>query len=129
MKVFDNDRFKFIVHENDRLTEFIAKKNVIIEVEDILKSRDILHDLKFDGKCVSLYESTEGSQVSGDARRFTASGEYFKYVGALAIYTAGIYESIRGNLFTKIHRPKVPTRFFDNRSKAISWLKQQSVKS
>lgn len=70
-----------------------------------------------------LFEGEEDADVSSDARRAGASEEYTKHVAALALYSNKMHEIIIGSLFLKINRPKVPTKFFDNRDEAILWLR------
>lgn len=70
-----------------------------------------------------LFETDGNFDASADARRAGASEEYSRHVAALALYSNRLHETIMGNLFLKINRPRVPTRFFDNREKALAWLR------
>ncbi len=122
MKEFETKSFKLIIHEN-LLKEFIVKKGVTLHEKDIWESRDISIGYKPGIKLYVIMEGEEDTQVSPDARRAAASEENSKYTAALALCSPSVYQAIAGNLFLKINKPKVPTRFFDSRDKALAWLK------
>lgn len=122
MKVFETRAFLMTIHD-DLLIEFKVKRNVTLQANDVWESRDMSVEYIPDKKFFVLFEGDEYADVSGDARRAGASVEYTKHVAALALYSQKLHEKIIGNLFLKINRPLVPTRFFDDRDLAISWLK------
>ncbi|MCD6017103.1 MAG: hypothetical protein K0S53_224 [Bacteroidetes bacterium] len=122
MKTFETDAFVMNVHD-DLLIEFKVKKYIILQESDVWESRDMSVSYLPGKKFYVLFEGEEDADVSGDARRAGASEEYTKHVAALALYSNKTYEIILGSLFLKINRPKVPTKFFDNRDEAILWLK------
>ncbi len=122
MKQFETGAFSMTIYD-DLLIEFRVKKNVKLEEKDIWESRD-MSVLAYPGKkFFVLFEAEENFDVSTDARRAGASEEYARHVAALAMYSNRLYETIMGNLFLRISKPKVPTRFFDNRDKALTWLR------
>jgi hypothetical protein len=122
MKTFETKAYNMIVHD-DLLIEFKVKKNVTLQVSDVWESRDQSVNHIPGKKFVVLFEGDDNSDVSGDARRAGASLEYTKHVAALALYSTKFHENIIGNLFLKINKPLVPTKFFDNRDNAIAWLR------
>lgn len=110
------------VHD-DRLIEFKVKKDVTLKASDIWQSRDQSISYMPDKKFFVLFESEGSFTPSADARAAGASEEYTKHVNAVALFSNKSYEAIMGSIYLKISRPKVPTRFFDNRDKAVAWLK------
>lgn len=46
------------------------------------------------------------------------------YGKADAMVISSLPQKITGNFYLKFIKPKVPTKFFSNKEKAISWLKQ-----
>ena len=126
MKQFETDVFLMTIHD-DLLIEFKVKKNKNLQEKDIWESRDLSVNYMPNKKFMVLIETEENFEVSGDARRAGASLEYSKHLVALALYSTKLYETILGNLFIKINKPIVPTKFFDDRNKAVQWLKH-SVK-
>ena len=122
MKTFETHAFLMNVHD-DLLIEFKVKKNVKLQEKDVWESRDMSVNHIPGKKFYVLFEGDEDADVSGDARRAGASDEYTKHVAALALYSNKSYERIIGSLFLTINKPKVPTKFFDNREEAIAWLR------
>ena len=122
MKRFETKAFLMTVHD-DLLIEFLVKKNVNLQASDIWESRDLSVEYIPHKKFFVLFEGDEDAEVSGEARRAGASKEYAGHVAALALYSNKTYERIIGSLFLKINKPLVPTEFFDDRDKAIAWLR------
>lgn len=110
-----------VVHD-DLLVEFKVKKDITLQAADIWQSRDQSLEYLPGSKFFVLMESEGIFNPSADAREAGASFEYSKHVTAVAMYSTRMYESIMGNLYLKINRPRVPTRFFDDRQKALDWL-------
>ncbi|MBA4242008.1 MAG: hypothetical protein C0448_14890 [Sphingobacteriaceae bacterium] len=122
MKTFETDAFTMAIHD-DLLIEFKVKENTNLEAKDVWESRDMSIDYMPGKKFFVLFEGDEDASVSGEARRAGASKEYTGHVAALALYSNKAYERIIGSLFLKINKPLVPTEFFDDREKAIAWLR------
>jgi hypothetical protein len=111
-----------VIHD-DLIKEFKIKKNVTLQASDIWESRDLTLSYISDKKLYVLLEGDDDSSVSGDARRAAASDEYKQNVAALALCSNKLHEKIIGSLFLNINKPKVPTKFFDNKDDALVWLK------
>lgn len=122
MKRFETKAFLMTVHD-DLLIEFLVKDNVNLEASDVWESRDLSVNYIPNKKFFVLFEGGDDASVSGEARRAGASKEYTGHVAALALYSNKAYERIIGSLFLKINKPLVPTEFFDDREKAIAWLR------
>ena len=122
MKEFETAAFRMLIHDN-LLKEVIVKKGVTLQEKDVWESRDLSAAYKPGLKLYVIMEGEEGAEVSPDARRAAASDDYSKHTAALALGGSSLYQAIAGNLFLKINKPKVPTRYFDSREKALAWLK------
>ncbi|MES2760624.1 MAG: STAS/SEC14 domain-containing protein [Bacteroidota bacterium] len=122
MKTFETKAYTMVVHD-DLLIEFTVKPNYNLQASDVWESRDQSVNHIPGKKFYVLFEGDEDAAVSGDARRAGASDEYTEHVAALALYSNKSYERIIGSLFLTINKPKVPTKYFDNREEAIAWLK------
>ena len=122
MKRFETKAFLMTVHD-DLFIEFLVKENANLQASDVWESRDLSVEYIPNKKFFVLFEGDEDAAISGEARRAGASEEYTKHVAALALYSNKAYERIIGSLFLKINKPKVPTEFFDDREKAIAWLR------
>ncbi|MGZ4042749.1 MAG: DUF7793 family protein [Bacteroidia bacterium] len=121
MKFFDTPNFTMNVHDNG-LVEFKIKKSVALTEEDVWLSRDLSTQYLPGKKFFVLTEAEDEFKVTQGARHAGASGKYSKHVSAHAMYTSHLTLKILSNLFIKVSRPVVPTRFFDEREKALEWL-------
>lgn len=124
MRTFETDVYIMTVHD-DLLIEFKVKKNKTFKDTDVWKSRDQSVQYMPGKKFFVLMEAEENFNATVEARRAGASEEYTHHVQALAMYSNKLHETIMGNMFLKISKPRVPTRFFDDRDKAIAWLRAQ----
>ncbi len=61
--------------------------------------------------------------ISKEAREYMGK-EGSQYVTAGALLTNSFLAKTLGNFFLAINTPKVPSRLFDDKEKAIEWLKQ-----
>jgi len=124
MKEFQTDKFILRIHDN-LLKEVIVKKNQTLQASDVSESMKISNEYKPGHKLFVLFQGEENASVSGEARRAAASKEYSNQTAALALCSNNSYLAIAGNLFLKINKPIVPTRFFEDRKEAIAWLESQ----
>jgi hypothetical protein len=62
--------------------------------------------------------------INKDARDYFSTEEANKGIKAGAIYVDSVFQSFMGNFFLKVSKPKVPSKVFTDRKKAIKWLEQ-----
>lgn len=122
MKTFDTSNFTMDIHDNS-LVEFKIKKGVALSEKDVWLSRDLSTGYQPGKKFFVLTEAQDEFKVTQGARHAGASAEYAKHVSAHALCTPNLTLKILSNLFIKVSKPVVPTRFFDERAKALEWLK------
>lgn len=122
MKTFDTPNFTMNVHDNC-LVEFKIKKGVALTEKDVWLSRDLSTSQHPGKNFFVLTEAEDEFKVTQGARQAGASKEYSQHVTAHALYTTHLTLKILSNLFIKVSKPIVPTRFFDEREKALEWLK------
>jgi len=123
MKTFDTLNFSMVIH-NNCLIEFKIKKGISFTAGDIWLSRDLSVGYMPGKKFYVLTEAEDEFKPTQDARRAGASKEYGEHVAANAFFSKNLTLKILGNLFIKVSRPVVPTRFFDEREKALEWLQK-----
>jgi hypothetical protein len=123
VKKFETTAYIMLVHDS-RLIEFKVKKDVTLKASDIWESRDQSLEYMPAKKFCVLMESDGIFYPAADAREAGASEEYTKHVNAVAMFSHRKYESVLGNLYLKLNKPRVPTHFFDDRQKALDWLHQ-----
>ena len=77
---------------------------------------------------VSPVYITGDSYTSQDneSKRFNGSTEVIKHCSAIAIYSNSLGQKILANFYIKTIKPNAPTKFFNEESKAIEWLKGYS---
>ncbi len=101
-------------------------KNVVI---DLIAAKKIFEDriAAFGNKeFPSLVDSTSVKSITKEARDFLSSDEAREGVKATAILVSGYLSSTIANFFLRVtvKKPKVPTRIFSDKRKAIAWLQQ-----
>lgn len=128
MKEFETDSFRMKISD-DFIKEITIKKNVSFKVEDVVESiRLSSNAFKPGTHFYVLLEFEEGAKVTNEAKRMVASEDYKNYTLALAMCSKNLAFAIAGNLFLKINKPKIPTRFFENKNDALAWFKLFSNK-
>lgn len=122
MKTFDTANFVMTIHDNGFI-EFKIKKGVNLKASDVWLSRDLSKDYLPQKKFFVLTEAEDEFNLSQEARQAGASAEYAQHVTAHALCSKNLTLKILGNLFISVSKPVVKTRFFDDREKAVNWLK------
>ena len=121
MKKFETDIFYMTVNDN-ALVEFKVKKDCILKANHIMEAQKMSESCIPNSKFFVLMEAEGDFQLSSDTRQHGASKEYAQHTHALALYSSSIAHKVLGNVFIKFSRPHTPTKFFDDRQKAIEWL-------
>lgn len=124
MKEFEGENYILKVHD-DFLKEVVVRKNKTLLAEDVWESKKISDEFKPGQRYYVLFGGEDNASVSGEARRAAASLEYAEGSAALALFSNNSYNAVMGNLFLKVNKPLVPTRFFSNRTDALVWLRAQ----
>lgn len=107
----------------------LVKRNKTFDVSDVFKSKQVSDEHYPNLRTYVLMEGEEGASVSTGARRFAASPDYSQYTAALALCSHRIPLVIMGNLFLRVSKPLVPTRFFHSREEALLWLEDMKSAS
>ena len=112
MKTFETEVYIMNIHKDGYL-EFQAKKDSLLEPEDLWLARKQSLEYVPDKKYCVLMEAQDFFQIGTETRRVAASEEYSKDLIAVALYSKNLSLKILGSLYIKINRPPVPTKFFD----------------
>lgn len=110
------------VHD-DCFIEFKIKKNVTLTEEDVWLSQKLSLEYMPGKRFFVITEAEDEFNLSQGARQAGASAKYAEHVAAHALCSNNLTHKILGNLFISVSRPVVKTRFFDQREKAVSWLR------
>jgi hypothetical protein len=100
-----------------------------IEVDDIVELRKVNLRIS-DGKpYVVLVEAEDLISFSKETREFIASQEFMGITMAKALLFKSLAQRIIGNFYLHINKPHIKTRLFNDRAKALEWLRfQASIK-
>ena len=126
MKKFENEYIEF--HLEDDILFSYYKQRTVLELDVVKKIAD--DRLKFTGgkPCKTLVDVSNIKSGSKEAREFLSSKE-----GGLKGVLAGAFLSERTvsvvlvNLFLKINKPIIPSKFFTKKEDAVAWLKSLKV--
>ncbi len=122
MKRYETLVFIMNVHD-DTFIQFIVKKDVLLDSEDLWESRRMSLEYLPGKKFYVLTEAEDLFSITKEARETGASKEFAADVEAVALYSNNFSLKLLGNLYIKINKPIVPTRLFDDRQKAEDWLR------
>jgi hypothetical protein len=122
MEHYESENFSVTIHD-DLLKEFVVKKDRELQADDVKASLNFSAQVSPGAKFFVLFEVQDGGRISHEARTVGASAEYHGHTAALALCSSALPMAITGNFFLKINRPKVPTRYFEERAGALEWLR------
>jgi hypothetical protein len=124
MKKFETPVFRMTIHE-DGFIEFMVKRDAVFDAQDIWESRAMSLEYLPGRKFYVLLESEGPFNPTVAARDAGSSVEYAGHSAAVAMVSQNLTLKILGNLYIKLSRPIVPTKFFDDRNAAIAWLRER----
>jgi hypothetical protein len=124
MKQFETNVFKMDIHD-DGFIDYVIKQDTLVEAKDFWLAKQMTIEYMPGRKFYLLMESEGLFQITMGARDLGASKEYSDHLAAVALYSNNLTLKIIGNLYIKLKRPAAPTKFFDDRDKAIAWLREQ----
>lgn len=122
MKQFENDIYIMRIHK-DGFMEFIAKNDVVLDVTHLWESKKLSEEYMPGTQFYLLLEGEEFFQVTKEAREIAAGPQFSSHLKAVALYAKNLPLKLLGNIYIKINKPVVQTRFFDNRERAEEWLR------
>lgn len=122
MRKFETDTYNMSIHD-DLYLEFMVKKDAILKEEDVWLSKQQAEEAYPGKRYFVLLGGEEFFQVPKETREAVASEKFSTHLAAVALYSNELAMKILGNLYIKINRPEVPTKFFTDRNKAEIWLR------
>jgi hypothetical protein len=103
--------------------DLFVKDNVEIFIEDLHQILDAQKELSGQRLPILIYGG-KYSTTNVEVLKYISKNENMPYSKASAFVTNSISQKLLGNFYLKIQRPERPTRFFNNKQDANSWLKQ-----
>lgn len=107
---------------DNRVLENRIKDHVQIEVEDIVAIKKAHMQLTKGESYVVLVYSGEFSSISKEARELSAGDEYVKETIAKALLVNSLGQKLVVNFYLSVNRPKIKTKMFLDKKKALEWL-------
>lgn len=122
MKKFENDIYTMNIHD-DLFLEFIVRKDATLKESDVWLSKQQAEEAYPGKKFYVLLGGEEFFQVTKETREAVASQKFSTHLAAVALFSNELAMKILGNLYIKINRPEVPTKFFTDKNNAELWLR------
>lgn len=119
--------------ERDKFTTGFLEEGIIeiffrsgkpIETDDIYELRKINLALSGHKPYAVLVLAEELTNFSKETRELLASKEFAGCTQAKALVFNGLGQKILGNFYLHVNKPHIKTRLFNDREKAINWLRE-----
>jgi hypothetical protein len=115
---------KFILSYNEEgYYELSIKDNVEIFIDDIhliVNAQKKLREIK----SPTLISGGQYSTTNTETLKYISGNENMPYSKCAAFIVSSISQKLLANFYLKIYKPQRPTRFFNDKNEAITWLKQ-----
>ena len=106
------------------LVQNYISDGIVIEVEDVKAFKHANEKLAEGKPYAVLVEVEELVSVSKESRELTASKGFKRYTIAEAFVIRSLGHKIVGNFYLQVNKPHILTKIFNDRDKALVWLKQ-----
>ncbi|MBL7933081.1 MAG: STAS/SEC14 domain-containing protein [Bacteroidia bacterium] len=100
------------------------EEGIVIEVEDVKAFKQANETLAEGKPYAVLVEVEELVAVSRESRELTASKDFKRYTIAEAFVISSLGHKIIADFYMQVNKPHILTKIFNDREKALKWLKQ-----
>lgn len=100
----------------------------MIEPTDIIQLRETNLEISDAKPYTVLVEADDLTSFSKETRELLASKEFVGITIAKALVFKSLAQRIISNFYLQINKPHIKTRLFNDRKKAIEWLREQYLK-
>jgi hypothetical protein len=108
---------------NDGIIEIEFGDNVEIDLKEAIEIIDKIGEFTEGKKVPVLNMAGISTSATSSAREHSASPAGVKYTMADAYVVNNLAQKILGNFYISFNKPMVNTRIFDDKEKAVEWLK------
>ncbi len=116
----------YLIEEGIIENYFTGEK--MIEPADIVQLRETNLEISEAKPYTVLVEADDLTSFSKETRELLASKEFAGITLAKALVFKSLAQRIISNFYLQINKPHIKTRLFNDRKKAIEWLKEQYLK-
>jgi hypothetical protein len=112
-----------MLKRDDGVVEVTCGENVKYDVQHLYEMHAASSRLVNKQRVPILFMVGKSTTITHDAMKYGATEEATILSKAEAYVIHSIAQKILANFYLRIHKPPVPTKFFDSRSEAEEWLK------
>jgi hypothetical protein len=109
---------------SDGIMLYEIKEDYMVDVQDLKDINQAVGKIGNGGKYPNLIMMGNYTNITNEATEYSTSDENNVYTLADAFVLKSLHQKLLANLYLKINRPKIPTRFFENTVDAVEWLKK-----
>jgi len=111
----------------DNIIFITIKKGMEIDVDDIKEMQDAKAKLYAGDRHVICADIRDMKSATKAGRDYSGSIKNVETTAAIALIVGSPLSRVLGNLFININKPPYHTKLFNDKEKAIEWLKQFAV--
>ncbi|GAB4130959.1 MAG: hypothetical protein Fur0041_00740 [Bacteroidia bacterium] len=105
------------------IVENKIKEGAFIDVSEIYLLKAANEKLSGNEKYGILVISADFNAISDEARNITADASFVRNTLGKALLVHNAASKLVGNIYISFNKPKMPTRLFTDRDKALKWLR------
>jgi hypothetical protein len=125
VEIIETEKYVLTIDAENRYLEYLIKEDVTYDVADAKETKSKVVSRYPGMKFYVLAEGIGFFSLTKDARAYCATKEHLDNVVCQAFFTKNVSLLLICEVYVKINKPVVPTKFFSNREKAVAWLKEQ----
>lgn len=122
-KIHLNCGYAELIEEN--IIEAVIGEYYTVEPEDLKELADACQALAQNNAYAALYRSEPYATISKEARESARAKGNNPQLIATAIVSTTLSKKLLANFFINVDQPIIKTRHFEDRSKAIEWLRSE----
>ena len=114
--------FRSRLYSNGIIEVYYSPNLNTVEVSDLINLKQSVFDLGKGKKMYIYMEILEFSNITPEARKFSATKNYAEFISASAILIDNLAKRMMLNFYNTINKPIIPTKGFSSKENAIEWL-------
>lgn len=107
------------------IVETIIADYTTLDCENVLKIKETNLELTGGLPYAVLVDSGMFTGITQEARELSASSEFSQNTIAKALLVRSLGHRIVGEFYIRVNKPKIKTKIFADRTKAIEWLQKK----
>jgi hypothetical protein len=127
-ETISTEKYVMRIDPQNCFMEYTIRPGIIFEAEDAIEAKTKIVARYPGMKFFVLAEGIEFFTMTKKARELCATKEHLDNTHCIAFCTGNTSIYLLGELFNKINKPFVPTKFFFNKQQAHDWLQGQMKK-